>query len=95
MRPKGTAEEMAKANAAIDAANEKEGQRRSVSALIVAMLIFAVAYVFVAANFDRWGTTLGWMPASAIATAFGWIGYRFPWIGDVIAFLIDLLSFFV
>ena len=80
-------------NSAIDGvAMANESQRRLVSGLLVAAIAFLLAYVFFAATFDRWGTTIGWMPSSAIAAAFGWIGHCFPWIGDVITVLIDLLS---
>ena len=73
----------------------KETRRRWVSAFIVGAVVFGIGYVIVIANYERWGTALGWMPASAFAAAFGWIGYRFPWIGEVISFLLELLAFFV
>ena len=75
-----------------DAANAPETGRRWSSGLVVALLVFVVAYAVLATTFGHWGLVLGWLPASTIAAALGWIGYCFPWIGEAIAILWDLLS---
>jgi len=87
-------EETTKASVTDDVANEKEGRRRLASGLIVAFHVFLVAYAVFAVSFDHWGPTLGWMPATVIAAAFGWFGYCLPWIGDAIAALWEVLSLF-
>jgi hypothetical protein len=56
--------------------------------------VFVAAYAVFASAFGHWGLALGRMPSSTIAAAFGWIGYCFPWIGDAIAILWDLLAMF-
>jgi fatty acid desaturase len=93
MRLNETTAETAKANAT-DAATEKEGRRRLGSGLIVAFHAFVVAYAVFAVSFDHWGPSLGWMPATIIAAAFGWFGYCLPWIGDAIVMLWNVLSIF-
>lgn len=75
-----------------EAADAKERRRRWFSGIAFAILVFLVAYAVCATNVDHWGATFGWLPSSVIATASGWVGYRLPWIGDAIAFLIDVLT---
>jgi hypothetical protein len=88
MRPKETIEETNKAGVA----NDRETRRRLGSGLVVAFHVFLVAYAVFVVSFDHWGPALGWMPSTIIAAAFGWFGYCFPWIGDAIVILWDVLS---
>jgi len=32
------------------------------------------------------------MPSTIIGAAFGWIAYCFPWIGDIVAILLELIT---
>ena len=75
-----------------DAPNRQQMVRRWSSGLIVGFIAFIVPYAILASNYERWGAKFGWLPSSAIAAPFGWLGHTFPWIGDAVAFLWDLLS---
>jgi len=89
MRPK---EEAIKETAKDDVANVQQTRRRGFSGLVVAFHAFLVAYAVIVVSFGHWGLALGWMPSTIIAAAFGWFGYCFPWIGDAIVILWDVLS---
>jgi len=73
-------------------ADAQEAQRRKRYGVVVAVLVFLVAYAIFVFNFDHLGLALGWLPSGMIAAAFGWIVYCFPWIGDAIALLLDLAA---
>jgi hypothetical protein len=67
-------------------------QVRKRSGWLVAAFVFVVAYAISVASFDTWGLALGWLPSTFVAAAFGWLGYCFPWLIDVVAILIELLG---
>lgn len=91
MRPTATIRETIKDNTGNAPANAQETRRRRRSGILVALLVFAVAYLLFVVRFEHWGLALGWMPSTVIAAAFGWFGYCFPWIGDAIVILWDVL----
>jgi hypothetical protein len=65
---------------------------RKRSGWLVAAFVFVVAYAISVVSFDTWGLALGWLPSTVVAAAFGWLGYCFPWLIDMVAILIDLLA---
>jgi hypothetical protein len=75
-----------------DAATAEQARRRKASGILVAILVFVVAYAVFVIRFDHWGLALGWMPSTIVAAAFGWIAYCFPWIGEVVALLLELAT---
>lgn len=59
--------------------------------LLVGAAVFVLTEIVFILNYD-WGFALGFVPALIIAGAFGWISYRFLWVGIAIAALFEMLS---
>lgn len=59
------------------------------------LLVGTVTFVLTEAAFTLshdWGFAWGLIPALIIAGAFGWISYRFLWVGIAIATLFEMLA---
>ena len=74
-----------------DGATKQNTATRTGSSFLTGIFFFVVAYVLFAHSYDHWGLALGWMPSTIIGAAFGWIAYCFPWIGDIVAMLLELI----
>jgi hypothetical protein len=57
---------------------------------LIAIAVFAVTEVIFMIRYD-WGLVLGFVPALALAAAFGWVSFRFIWVGVAIAALFELV----
>ena len=66
-------------------------RRRKGAGWFAAVVVFALAYLISIASFHDGGLALGWLPSAFLAAAVGWITYCFPWLIDVVAFLLELL----
>ena len=77
-----------------DISDAQEARGRRTSGTLVTVLVFVVAYALFIFNFEHLGLALGWLPSGMIAAALGWVAYCFPWIGDVVAILLELLAAF-
>ena len=69
--------------------------RTQLSGALAAIFVFLVAYAIFALSYGHWGVALGWLPSTAVAAAFGWLCYRFPWIGEAVVFLLELAAMFL
>ena len=72
------------------ASKVQDAQARSCA--LVATIMFIAAYAIFIFRYDHMGLALGWMPSAIISWAFGWMAYQFPWIGDAIAILLELIA---
>ena len=75
-----------------DGATKQDMTTRTGSGLLTSIFFFVVAYVLFAHSYDHWGLTLGWVPSTIIGAAFGRIAYCFPWIGDIVAILLEAIT---
>jgi hypothetical protein len=75
-----------------DATNTQDVSRRKRSGWLIGSGVFVVAYLTFVLSYEHWGLALGWMPSTIIAAAFGRIAYCFPWIGDIVAILLELVA---
>ena len=78
-----------------DGTAKQDTTTRTGSGLLTGIFVFVVAYVLVALCCDHWGLALGWIPSTVIGAAFGWFAYCFPWIGDVVVMLLELIGAFI
>lgn len=61
----------------------------------VGLFVGAIAFVLTEAAFTLsydWGFAWGLIPALFIAGAFGWMSYRFLWVGIASAALLEMLA---
>ena len=75
-----------------DGTAKQDTTSRTGSGLLTGIFFFGVAYALFAYSYDHWGLALGWMPSTIIGAAFGWVAYCFPWIGDIVAILLELIA---
>ena len=68
------------------------GTRKQRSGALIATIVFLVAYGIFVISYGHWGLALGWLPSTVVAAAFGWFGYCFPWIGEAIVLLLELIA---
>jgi hypothetical protein len=73
----------------------QDAQARKTSGCLVATVVFVLAYGIFVVRYDHWGLALGWLPSTIVAATFGWISYCFPWIGDALAILLELVAAFL
>jgi len=69
--------------------------RKQRSGALAATLVFIVAYAIFVISYGHWGLALGWLLSTVIAAAFGWICYCFPWIGEAVVLLLELVTIFL
>ena len=74
-----------------DVTTKQDIRPRIGSGWLTGIFFFVVAYALFVLRYDHWGLALGWMPSTIIGAAFGWIAYCFPWIGDVVVVLLELI----
>ncbi len=67
-------------------------QARKKSGWLTAIAVFIAAYAIFILGYDHLGLALGWLPSTIVSAASGWIAYQFPWIGDVVAVLLELVA---
>jgi hypothetical protein len=58
---------------------------------LVGSAVFILTAVIFTISYD-WGFVLGLVPALIVGGAFGWISYRFLWVGIAIAALFEMFS---
>lgn len=73
--------------------SEADLKSRKALAGLVAIAIFVLTELVFIIRYDR-GLVLGLVPALALAGAFGWISFRFIWVGVAIAAVFEFLLFF-
>lgn len=59
---------------------------------LVAIAVFVLTELIFIIRYD-WGLVLGLVPALALAAAFGWISFRFIWVGVAIAALFEFVMY--